>query len=103
MGGKNSEATSQTQSRAPVPAEDDFFSKDSVITALALVIGSCILMVSYQIRLMAIRDFGTVIHEFDPYFNLRATEVSNLRLYSSTSDICEGRNTFCMQSFYVIY
>jgi len=35
-----------------------------------------ILKQAYRIRLMAINDFGTVIHEFDPYFNLRATEVS---------------------------
>ena len=31
--------------------------------------------VAYRIRLRAIDDFGLVIHEFDPYFNYRATEV----------------------------
>jgi hypothetical protein len=31
---------------------------------------------AYQIRLGAINEFGPVIHEFDPYFNYRATEVS---------------------------
>jgi dolichyl-diphosphooligosaccharide---protein glycosyltransferase len=30
---------------------------------------------AYQIRLRAILDYGPVIHEFDPYFNYRATEV----------------------------
>ena len=32
---------------------------------------------AYEIRLGAIREFGPVIHEFDPYFNYRATEVSS--------------------------
>ena len=31
---------------------------------------------AYEIRLYAIKEFGPVIHEFDPYFNYRATEVS---------------------------
>lgn len=29
---------------------------------------------AYQARLHAVNNFGRVIHEFDPYFNLRATE-----------------------------
>ncbi|GKY92313.1 dolichyl-diphosphooligosaccharide--protein glycosyltransferase subunit stt3a [Mayamaea pseudoterrestris] len=29
---------------------------------------------AYQIRLFAIEEYGRVIHEFDPYFNYRATE-----------------------------
>mmetsp|Transcript_13390 Transcript_13390/g.30484 ORF Transcript_13390/g.30484 Transcript_13390/m.30484 type:complete len:952 (-) Transcript_13390:2347-5202(-) len=29
---------------------------------------------AYAIRLQAIEEFGTVIHEFDPYFNWRATQ-----------------------------
>lgn len=31
---------------------------------------------AYEIRLQAIKEFGPVIHEFDPYFNWRATQVS---------------------------
>jgi hypothetical protein len=31
---------------------------------------------AYDIRTYAIREFGRIIHEFDPYFNYRATEVS---------------------------
>jgi dolichyl-diphosphooligosaccharide--protein glycosyltransferase len=31
---------------------------------------------AYHIRLYAIEEYGRVIHEFDPYFNYRATEVS---------------------------
>ena len=30
---------------------------------------------AYTIRLRAISEYGPVIHEFDPYFNYRATEV----------------------------
>jgi hypothetical protein len=30
---------------------------------------------AYEIRLYAIKEFGRVIHESDPYFNYRATEV----------------------------
>jgi asparagine N-glycosylation enzyme membrane subunit Stt3 len=30
---------------------------------------------AYNIRLYAINEFGRIIHEFDPYFNYRATEV----------------------------
>jgi len=33
-----------------------------------------LIMKSYDIRLIAINKFGPIIHEFDPYFNLRATE-----------------------------
>ena len=30
---------------------------------------------AYNIRLYAIKEYGPIIHEFDPYFNYRATEV----------------------------
>lgn len=30
---------------------------------------------AYNIRLYAIKEYGRVIHEFDPYFNYRAAEV----------------------------
>ena len=33
---------------------------------------------AYIIRLQAINEYGPVIHEFDPYFNWRATQVSML-------------------------
>ena len=29
---------------------------------------------AYDIRLYAIKTYGTVIHEFDPWFNMRATQ-----------------------------
>ena len=31
---------------------------------------------AFDIRMHAIREYGYVIHEFDPWFNFRATEVS---------------------------
>jgi dolichyl-diphosphooligosaccharide--protein glycosyltransferase len=34
-----------------------------------------IIYASYRIRMGAIDEYGPVIHEFDPYFNFRATEV----------------------------
>ena len=33
---------------------------------------------AYDIRLYAIKEFGLVIHEFDPWFNFRATKVQSL-------------------------
>lgn len=33
-----------------------------------------IVFTAYDTRLHAIREYGPIIHEFDPYFNLRATE-----------------------------
>ena len=33
-----------------------------------------ILLAAYDIRLFAIKSYGLVIHEFDPWFNYRATE-----------------------------
>ena len=32
---------------------------------------------AYKIRMQSIEEYGPVIHEFDPYFNYRATEVSS--------------------------
>jgi len=33
-----------------------------------------ILTSAYEIRLFAIKSYGLVIHEFDPWFNFRATQ-----------------------------
>lgn len=40
----------------------------------AVYIVGLIVKVAYRIRMGAIDEFGPVIHEFDPYFNYRATE-----------------------------
>ena len=43
----------------------------------ALFVGFLLIaQAAYEIRMGAIREYGPVIHEFDPYFNYRATEVS---------------------------
>merc|ERR1719393_860946 len=46
---------------------------------LGLTVGYiCVMLfagfLAYDIRLYAIRTYGTVLHEFDPWFNYRATE-----------------------------
>jgi len=33
-----------------------------------------VVLSSYNIRLFAIKSYGLVIHEFDPWFNFRATQ-----------------------------
>ena len=48
----------------------------------AVVYGAGIfLQNAYAIRLQAIQEFGPVIHEFDPYFNWRATQVRVLEAH----------------------
>jgi dolichyl-diphosphooligosaccharide---protein glycosyltransferase len=47
----------------------------TIVAVIALATGiPIILSNAIQIRMLAIQDFGPVIHEFDPYFNFRATE-----------------------------
>lgn len=41
----------------------------------AVYLVAVIVKTAYRIRMGAIDEFGPVIHEFDPYFNFRATEV----------------------------
>ena len=69
------------------PSSSEAHTVEPLIVNLAWL-GSCIvlthyfILMAYNIRLIAIRDFGTVIHEFDPYFNYRATEVCSCRFYT---------------------
>lgn len=46
-----------------------------VVLAIAACCIAYIAYWAYNIRLVAILEYGKVIHEFDPYFNYRATEV----------------------------
>lgn len=51
----------------------------SAMVQLGLTVGYiCVMLfagfLAYDIRLYAIRGYGMVIHEFDPWFNYRATE-----------------------------
>jgi len=48
----------------------------TIVAALLLQALVRICREAYAIRLYAVHEFGRVIHEFDPYFNYRATEVS---------------------------
>jgi dolichyl-diphosphooligosaccharide--protein glycosyltransferase len=49
------------------------------LVQLVLLVGQIyclyyVLFAAYDIRMHAIRTFGLVIHEFDPWFNFRATQ-----------------------------
>ena len=41
---------------------------------------------AYKIRLYALEEYGLIIHEFDPYFNYRATEVKLYILFVTFFD-----------------
>eukprot|EP00927_Polykrikos_kofoidii_P045318 TRINITY_DN39258_c0_g1_i1.p1 TRINITY_DN39258_c0_g1~~TRINITY_DN39258_c0_g1_i1.p1 ORF type:complete len:910 (+),score=139.01 TRINITY_DN39258_c0_g1_i1:121-2850(+) len=45
-----------------------------VVLALQTCVGIYFLHAAYDIRLYSVKDFGFVIHEFDPWFNYRAAE-----------------------------
>mmetsp|Transcript_42041 Transcript_42041/g.101065 ORF Transcript_42041/g.101065 Transcript_42041/m.101065 type:complete len:160 (-) Transcript_42041:2986-3465(-) len=46
-----------------------------VVYGLCVYLTFVILYNAYKVRMHAIKEYGPVIHEFDPYFNYRATEV----------------------------
>ena len=48
---------------------------DGIFYLVALLSFLYTLSSAYRIRVLAIKEYGPVIHEFDPYFNYRATEV----------------------------
>ena len=67
-------ATANTKS---TENDDSTVHVSDIMFYLFLIIGlSFGVLSAYHIRLKAIEEFGPVIHEFDPYFNYRATEVS---------------------------
>ena len=43
-------------------------SRNIIVMPIFFIIGFMILSTAYWIRLMAIQEYGPVIHEFDPYF-----------------------------------
>ena len=57
----------------PVSNGLDLVMHSIAAVALLHVLYTC-LMEAFRIRLYAIEEYGRVIHEFDPYFNYRATE-----------------------------
>lgn len=72
MTNKNQNNISSNDEMKDIP----FLGRRTVVYMILFSVAIRILIEAYRIRLIAIRDFGLVIHEFDPYFNLRATEVS---------------------------
>ena len=44
------------------------------VTAIQVALVAFALYMAWDIRLLAVRNYGRVIHEFDPWFNFRATE-----------------------------
>ena len=57
----------------PLPeAEMRLLGRIAVCIRIAIVVAS--LYMSVRIRLYAVINYGRVIHEFDPWFNYRATE-----------------------------
>jgi dolichyl-diphosphooligosaccharide--protein glycosyltransferase len=50
--------------------------KGAIGLGIGVYVVSRLVYWAYKIRMQAIEEYGLVIHEFDPYFNYRATEVS---------------------------
>jgi hypothetical protein len=89
----NSGLNGPTESSAGIDQDDS--SNTLYSYAWIGIIGYAIMTIiynAYRIRMGAIDEFGPVIHEFDPYFNYRATEVSSgLHCCRHTSCLSEIR------------
>ena len=72
-------SSSASSERKSVKSSSPLSSSDYLINLVrfgAVIYGiGYFLYYAYQIRLQAIKEYGPVIHEFDPYFNWRATQV----------------------------
>jgi dolichyl-diphosphooligosaccharide--protein glycosyltransferase len=64
-------STAGAAKEAKKSAAGSIFSVGNLVRSLILVVVG---WVAYDIRLHAIKEYGLVIHEFDPWFNYRATE-----------------------------
>ena len=79
---KSADAAASTAEGKPKKAAASSTSSDASavlfsltwISALLYGVYFCVRW-AYKIRLQAIEEYGPVIHEFDPWFNYRATEV----------------------------
>jgi hypothetical protein len=69
-----SDATDKASPKAPETKASTIIYRYVVLAVAACCI-AYIAYWAYNIRLVAILEYGKVIHEFDPYFNYRATEV----------------------------
>ena len=64
--------------KASATQEDNFRYEDGILfLGFRLACYAIAIALAYDIRLFAIREYGLVIHEFDPWFNYRATEYLN--------------------------
>jgi hypothetical protein len=68
------ESSSSTNSNSN-SSSSNWFLYDAVWGSLVVYSMYLACRTAYRIRLGAINEYGPVIHEFDPYFNFRATEV----------------------------
>jgi dolichyl-diphosphooligosaccharide--protein glycosyltransferase len=93
--------SSTTAAEAPT---DPFAAPEKVVTTtppsnplvgwvwlgIATYLVAVMVKIAYRIRMGAIDEFGAVIHEFDPYFNFRATEVRKHSFYYKTHWLCRS-------------
>jgi dolichyl-diphosphooligosaccharide---protein glycosyltransferase len=73
MAGSKNSRSSSTMTAADPTAVGSLVQAVVVVGLLNVMYYIC--REAYTIRLYAINEFGRIIHEFDPYFNYRATEV----------------------------
>jgi hypothetical protein len=64
-----------------------------VAVLLRVVLMGAILVGSYKIRLLAVQNYGKVIHEFDPWFNYRAVSPAHAFPRPSAQAACPGALT----------
>lgn len=81
-----SKAKNKAKSSTATAAAADEFNNWIWLTVVLYVVYA-LAKAAYSIRLYAINEYGPVIHEFDPYFNYRATEVSSRTGVKSKSNI----------------
>ena len=93
-GTKSSKGTKQ-----PAPASNELVGWVwlGVAGYLAFIFG----VAAYKIRMGAIEEYGRVIHEFDPYFNYRATEVNGTRFLGS--DLGDEDLKTHSKSFFIVF
>ena len=75
-----SKTSSDSASAVPATTDDSTtnFLYNAIKGAVAVYALYHCCATAYEIRMQSINEFGPVIHEFDPYFNFRATEVRKI-------------------------
>jgi hypothetical protein len=84
-GGSSSNGAAKDGKDEKVPVEQAAGGGAEPLSSLAMILYSLYFVallqafymaitMAYEIRLYAIKEYGRVIHEFDPYFNYRAAE-----------------------------